>query len=109
MIKSYLSALTLACVLSFAATAAIAAETAVTPPASAVAGLEKAKAAKAAIDTDGNGSVSKAEFLAYQEKRFVEIDTNKDGSISDEEHKASVQKWASKRNDLKGAAPAKGK
>lgn len=57
--------------------------------------------AKAKIDTDGNGTVSKAEFMAYQEKRFNEADANHDGSITDEEHKASMQKWKAKRDEMR--------
>ncbi len=36
-------------------------------------------------DTDGNGVVTKAEFLADVEARFAKLDANKDGKISKEE------------------------
>lgn len=45
-------------------------------------------------DTDGNGSISKAEFMSKHEARFVEADTNKDGAISKAEADAEREKWA---------------
>lgn len=39
-------------------------------------------------DTDGDGNLSKAEFLAVQEKRFGEMDTNSDGKVTRDEMKA---------------------
>lgn len=41
-----------------------------------------------AIDTDGNGSISKAEFMAVATKRFDAQDSNKDGKVTAEERKA---------------------
>ncbi len=41
-----------------------------------------------AIDTDANGSISKAEFLAVATKRFDAQDSNKDGKVTPEERKA---------------------
>lgn len=63
-------------------------------------------AVKAEIDPDGNGLVSKAEFMAYQEKRFTEADANKDGSISDDEHKASMSKWRARRDEWRAQMKA---
>jgi hypothetical protein len=40
------------------------------------------------VDTNGDGLVSKAEFMAQQEKRFNELDANSDGQIDQDEHKA---------------------
>ncbi len=37
------------------------------------------------IDTDGDGSVSKAEWLAYQEKVFAALDKNKTGVVDEKE------------------------
>jgi hypothetical protein len=37
------------------------------------------------IDTDGDGTVSKAEWLAYQEKVFAALDRNKSGVVDEKE------------------------
>ena len=37
------------------------------------------------IDTDGDGSISKAEWLAYQEKVFAALDKNKTGMVDENE------------------------
>jgi Ca2+-binding EF-hand superfamily protein len=37
------------------------------------------------IDTDADGSVSKAEWLAYQEKIFAALDKNKSGVVDEKE------------------------
>jgi len=37
------------------------------------------------IDTDGDGTVSKAEWLAYQEKVFAALDKNKSGVVDEKE------------------------
>ena len=37
------------------------------------------------IDTDGDGKVSKAEWLAYQEKVFAALDKNKTGKVDEKE------------------------
>lgn len=52
-----------------------------------------------AIDADGNGSISKAEFLAVATKRFEAQDSNKDGKVTPEERKAF-------RDARRGAAKA---
>ncbi|HQX28257.1 MAG TPA: EF-hand domain-containing protein [Alphaproteobacteria bacterium] len=52
------------------------------------------------LDTDKNGSVSKAEFLAFHEARFAEIDTNSDGTISKEESDAKKAEWKEKRKGM---------
>jgi hypothetical protein len=41
-------------------------------------------------DTDGNGTISKAEFLAHAEKHFTEMDKNKNGELSKEESMPSL-------------------
>lgn len=58
------------------------------------------------LDTDKNGSVSKAEFLAFHEARFAEIDTNADGMLTKEEFDAKRAEWKEKRKEMhKGEAP----
>jgi hypothetical protein len=37
------------------------------------------------IDTDGDGTVSKAEWLAYQEKVFAALDKNRTGVVDEKE------------------------
>jgi hypothetical protein len=37
------------------------------------------------IDTDGDGTVSKAEWVAYQEKVWTALDKNKDGTVDEKE------------------------
>src|SRR5580658_1518060 len=37
------------------------------------------------IDTDGDGTVSKAEWLAYQEKVFAALDKDKTGNVDEME------------------------
>jgi len=44
------------------------------------------------LDTDKDGSVSEDEFLAGPKKRFEKLDTNSDGKIDSAEMKASVEK-----------------
>ncbi len=63
------------------------------------------------IDADSDGAVSKAEFLAFHEKRFGEMDTNKDDKISKEEHEAMRAEWKAKMKErreqrMKKDAPA---
>ncbi|HEY8964503.1 MAG TPA: hypothetical protein VIN59_08600 [Alphaproteobacteria bacterium] len=56
-------------------------------------------------DTNGDGILSKAEFMAAQEKRFAEIDKDGDGNITKEEHKAHREskkaEWQAKRKEMK--------
>lgn len=63
--------------------------------------VTKASPAKAKIDTNGDGAVSKEEFMAAQEKRFADMDTDGDDSISDEEYKGALGKWKEKRAALR--------
>ena len=39
------------------------------------------------MDTDGDGAVSKEEFMSHKEQRFLEKDANGDGVISEDEMK----------------------
>ncbi|MCD8497515.1 MAG: hypothetical protein LRZ85_05205 [Alphaproteobacteria bacterium] len=50
-------------------------------------------------DTDGDGMMSKDEFMAFHEKRFAEMDGNGDGKISTEEAKAKAQEWREKMKE----------
>ena len=47
------------------------------------------------IDTDGDGMVSKAEWLAYQEKIFEALDKNKTGIIDEKEFLTPSSEMAS--------------
>lgn len=59
----------------------------------------------AEVDTDGNGTVEKSEFVAMYEKRFAETDTN-GGGISLEEYTARVQADREERNARREARRA---
>jgi hypothetical protein len=52
------------------------------------------------VDTNGDGSISRAEFDAFHAKRFKEMDANGDGKITLDEMKAEHKKILEKaRND----------
>ncbi len=53
------------------------------------------------MDVDGDGAVSKAEFMSAQEERFSKMDVNGDQNITEDEYKAAAQKWREKRNEMK--------
>jgi len=44
------------------------------------------------IDSDGNGTVSEAEFMAVAAKRFAKMDANGDGVLSQDEMKRRPKK-----------------
>jgi hypothetical protein len=46
------------------------------------------------IDTDGDGKVSKAEWLAYQEKVFAALDKNKTGKVDEKQFLAPSSEMA---------------
>ncbi len=50
-------------------------------------------------DTNGDGQMSKDEFMAFHEKRFAEMDGDGDGQISGEEAKAKAQEWREKMKE----------
>ena len=63
------------------------------------------------IDTDKDGSVSKAEFMANAEKKFEKMDTNKDGKIDAQDrkwegHEYRKQPVPALEDPSKPAAPA---
>ncbi|MGB4106532.1 MAG: EF-hand domain-containing protein [Alphaproteobacteria bacterium] len=60
------------------------------------------------FDTDKDGAISKAEFLAMHEQRFAEFDTNSDGKISKEESDAKKAEWKEKRKEMHGKKDAEG-
>ena len=49
------------------------------------------------MDTDGDGKVSKAEFVAAHEARFAKTDTDADGFLTAEEMKAAWEHMREKR------------
>jgi len=51
------------------------------------------------VDTDKDGKISKAEFIASHEQRFVEADTDADGFLSQDEMKAKWEKMHEKRKE----------
>lgn len=51
------------------------------------------------MDTDGDGAISKAEFLAQAEAKFDRMDANGDGKITPEERQAMREKWRRRRAD----------
>ena len=59
------------------------------------------------IDTDGDGVVSKAEFMAKHEEKFTKMDKNSDGNLSKEEmesaREAMKEKWKDMKDKVKGA------
>lgn len=50
-------------------------------------------------DTDGDGSISKAEWTAKGDKMFSETDADNDGKITKEEMKAKHQAYREKREE----------
>ncbi len=58
-------------------------------------------------DSDGNGSISEAEFMAKAKEKFAEKDTNGDGEISQDEAKAAHEAKRSKMKEKRGEMKAK--
>jgi len=50
------------------------------------------------VDANGDGEISKSEFLAHSEEKFAKMDANSDGTISKEEVKEARKE---KRGDIK--------
>jgi Ca2+-binding EF-hand superfamily protein len=64
-------------------------------------------------DVNGDGKVTKDEFMKHAEEKFVKLDVNKDGSITPDEVEKMKQKWQELRKKKqeagdKGDAPEKG-
>ncbi|WP_374411434.1 EF-hand domain-containing protein [Novosphingobium colocasiae] len=57
-------------------------------------------------DTNNDGAVSKAEFMAAATKHFDEADANKDGKITKEERQAMHQKMRAAWKDRRGGGDA---
>ena len=53
------------------------------------------------IDTDGNGAISKSEYLAHAEKRFAEKDKDGNGEISKEEAKENREHRKEKMKEMR--------
>ena len=49
-------------------------------------------------DTNSDGAISKAEFMAHAEKKFAKMDADKSGSLTKEEVK---KYWAAKKEKYK--------
>lgn len=52
-------------------------------------------------DKNGDGVISKSEFLAQAEERFAKMDTDGNGEVSKEEAKAHAKKMRAKRKEMK--------
>jgi hypothetical protein len=63
----------------------------------------------AKVDTNKDGKVDKAEFMAEGEEKFKKMDLNGDGFITDDErkqvHEQRRSEWKAKRGDKAGKAP----
>ena len=60
------------------------------------------------VDTNADGNISKAEFMAQSEKRFAKMDANGDGQISPEERKQMHQQMQQKHQDRKNKSAGGG-
>jgi Skp family chaperone for outer membrane proteins len=72
---------------------------AVAAPAMAEGTMHKGKYMFSYHDTDSNGVVTKAEFMAKAEEKFAKMDTDGDGSISKAEHEAKKAEWKEKMKE----------
>lgn len=63
-------------------------------------------------DTDGDGVISKAEFMAEAEARFAKMDADSDGNVTKDEakahHEAMKAKWKEKKEKMKAEKEAAG-
>ena len=54
-------------------------------------------------DTNKDGAVSRAEFLAAHDAHFAKVDANKDGSITPDERKAAMAQMREHKGKMRGA------
>ena len=64
-------------------------------------GEGKKKGSFSQVDTNGDGSISKAEYLAHSEKKFTEKDLDGDGEISPEEAKKHREAKREKMKEMR--------
>lgn len=61
-------------------------------------------------DTNKDGSISEDEAVAFAKERFAETDTNKDGKVTKDEIKSHMDKkraeWEAKKKEMKADKPA---
>lgn len=50
-------------------------------------------------DKDGDGKMSEAEFLEKHKERFAKMDANKDGFLTEEERASSKEDWKEKKEE----------
>jgi Ca2+-binding EF-hand superfamily protein len=53
------------------------------------------------VDTDGNGVITKEEFMARHEEMFAKIDSDNDGSLTKEEMQTARQDMKKKWKEMK--------
>jgi hypothetical protein len=102
----------MSCVALMLMSAPVLAEEAKPVPPAAEAGKDgkapELRGRMAETDTDKDGKVSKAEFMANGEKKFAEMDKNGDGNITPDEmkahHDAMKEKFKDRRDHKKGDA-----
>lgn len=58
-------------------------------------------------DTDKDGTISKAEFLTHEEKKFSEMDANSSGDVTKEEAKAHHEMRKKEKDERKGKSEGK--
>ena len=58
------------------------------------------------VDTNGDGNISKEEFMANCDKRFAKMDANGDGQITPEERQAMKAKWKQQHKGQMGGQSA---
>ncbi len=57
-------------------------------------------------DTDKDGAITEAEFLAHSKEKFAKMDTNSDGKVTKEEAKENHEKWKAKRAEMRAKKEA---
>ncbi len=63
-------------------------------------GPKKGKMMQQKLDTNGDGVVSKSEFLAHAEERFSKIDKDGSGDISKEEGRAAHKHMRERKKEM---------